>query len=595
MSAPRPAIPAMAARPAGRQLLMLAALGRPWLAAGAVGSILVGVAAVLQAGSLAHALHGVAIDGRAPAPATLGLLFGAFLLRGLAGWGVEVAGARASATVRTRLRRQAMHVVTALGPLPVAARTVGGLAMALGDHIDALDGFIARFLPGALHAVAVIGVILLGVGARDPVAGAILGACLPLLVLFLALSGMGAEAAARANAETLSRMGGHFLDRVQGLATLKLFGRAAAETARVIDAADAYRRGAMAVLRIAFLSSAVLEFFAALSVALLAVYAGFSLIGELDLGVGPWSGPVTLESGLFALLLAPELFLPLRQMAARHHDRAAALGALAEITARLPDLAGPDLHRPDRAGPGAPPRPRPAPPVIGPALPVSLEHVSARYASGAGLALAGVDLRVAAGEMVALGGPSGSGKSTVLNLLAGFLPPVAGRVLIGGVDVAALDPVDLALRVTWIGQTPHVIPGTVRENIRLARPDADDAAIRHAAAQAAVLDFTDRLPLGLDTPVGGRGFGLSGGQAQRVALARAFLRASPVLLLDEPTAHLDSDTAAQLCDALDRLRRGRTVIIATHNPQLAARADRRVTLPPARPGLTIPDAPAGRA
>jgi ATP-binding cassette subfamily C protein CydD len=356
-------------------------------------------------------------------------------------------------------------------------------------------------------------------------------------------------------------MSAYFLDRLQGLTTLRLFGRAEAEVDNIAQAADAFRDGTMRVLRIAFLSSASLEFFASVAVAVVATYVGLGLLGHIGWGTAPG---LTLFSGLFVLLMAPAFFQPLRMLAAYYHDRMAAIGA-AEGLAEMLDAP------PEEAATGTAPMPAGA-------LDIVFDDVSVAFEGGARSAIQGVSLRIAPGDHIALTGMSGAGKSTLLSLLLGFRRPDSGRILINGTDLAAIDPEDLRRRIAWIGQAPVLFHGTLRDNIRLGRPDADDAAVDRAAAEARVTEFAAALPQGLDTPVGERGVGLSGGQAQRIALARAFLKDAPLVLLDEPTASLDRDTEAEILESIRRLARGRTILVATHSPAAMAIAGRRILL-----------------
>jgi ATP-binding cassette subfamily C protein CydD len=289
-----------------------------------------------------------------------------------------------------------------------------------------------------------------------------------------------------------------------------------------------------------------------------AVYVGFSLLGTIQLNIG--QPRMVLSAGLFVLLLAPEFYLPLRRLAAHYHDRAAALAAAQELSALL------DIPAPSLTGTA----PLPAPQQVS----IEFNAVRVAYEGGRRPALEGLSFTVKSGETLALVGASGAGKSTALSLLMGFAEPSSGTVTVNGVPLGDIDIADLRRHTAWIGQRAHLFHGTIADNIRLGRPDADDAALRRAAADAHVLDFAADLPLGLDTPVGERGTGLSGGQIQRVALARAFLKNAPLLLMDEPTSGLDADSEALVLAAIRRLKAGRTLIIATHSPAVMAVCDR---------------------
>ncbi|MGL4965817.1 MAG: thiol reductant ABC exporter subunit CydD [Inquilinus sp.] len=549
-------------RAAGRWLKRQAGLARRPIGLTAAAGVAQGLCGVAQAGLIAWILQRAVMEGAGLSDLwpLFAALLAAALLRAGAAWTWEALGAVAATQVKTRLRRQILDRVHALGPTWRAERQTGDLAVTLIERIEALDGYYARFLPQSRVASILPILILAAVYPIDWVSGVILTIAGPFVPLMMALIGMKAADESRKQFRTLARMSAYFLDRLQGLATLRLFGRAEAEVDNIALAADAFRDRTMRVLRIAFLSSASLEFFASVAVAVVATYVGLGLLGHIGWGTAP---NLTLFSGLFVLLMAPDFFQPLRLLAAYYHDRVAAIGAaegLAEV-----------LDGPAEAPVGGLPMPEGD-------LDIVFDTVSVAFDGGARSAVRGVSLRIAPGDHVALVGMSGAGKSTLLSLLLGFRRPDAGRVLVNGVDLAEIDPEELRRRIAWIGQAPVLFHGTLRDNIRLGRPEADDAAVERAAAEARVTEFAAALPQGLDTPVGERGIGLSGGQAQRVALARAFLKDAPLVLLDEPTAALDRDTEAEILESIRRLARGRTVVVATHSPAAMAIADRRILL-----------------
>ncbi|HET6161479.1 MAG TPA: thiol reductant ABC exporter subunit CydD [Dongiaceae bacterium] len=555
-------------RAAGRWLKRQARLARGPIALTAAAGIAQGLCGVAQAGLIAWILQRAVMEGVTLEGVTLaGLwplfaaLLAAALLRAGAAWTSEALGAVAATQVKTRLRRQVLDRLHALGPAWRAERQTGDLAVTLIERIEALDGYYARFLPQSRVAIILPILILVAVYPVDWVSGVILTVAGPFVPLTMALIGMKAADESRRQFRILARMSAYFLDRLQGLTTLRLFGRAEAEVDNITQAADAFRDGTMRVLRIAFLSSASLEFFASVAVAVVATYVGLGLLGAIGWGTAPG---LTLFSGLFVLLMAPDFFQPLRMLAAYYHDRMAAIGA-AEGLAEMLDAP------PEEAATGTTPMPAGA-------LDIVFDDVSVAFEGGARSAIQGVSLRIAPGDHLALTGMSGAGKSTLLSLLLGFRRPDSGRILINGTDLAAIDPEDLRRRIAWIGQAPVLFHGTLRDNIRLGWPDADDAAVDRAAAEARVTEFAAALPQGLDGPVGERGVGLSGGQAQRIALARAFLKDAPLVLLDEPTASLDRDTEAEILESIRRLARGRTILVATHSPAAMAIAGRRILL-----------------
>lgn len=550
-------------REQSRWLMGLARTARfPLILAGAA-PLLSGVLLVVQAWLLASVLDS-AIVGQAPRHELLGGILGIaalMLLRASISWAGERAGADASERIKRHVRQSLFQRLVQKGPYWSRGKASGEVASAVVDQVEALDGFFAKYLP-AMAAAAMLpvafSVVLLPV---DVIAGLVLLITAPLIPLFMALVGWGAQGASRRHLRAFARLSGFFADRLRGLSTLKLYGRAQAEAESVVAASDALRQRTMSVLRIAFLSSAVLEFFAALGVAGVAVYIGLTYLGFLDVR---WT-PLTLQAGLFCLLMAPEVYAPLRQFAAHYHDRATALAAVTQIAALFDGLPGDAPQGADAAG-----------------------SVPARVAGGAHVAISGlrVDapgrgqavlsdaaLELAPGEHLALMGPSGIGKSTLIEAIA-RLRPASGDIRIDGLPLAQWNETSLRQRVALIGQRPQLLAGSIADNIRLGRPDATDAQVQEAARRACVLEFTQGLPLGLDTPLGSRGHGLSGGQAQRVALARLFLRDPGLILLDEPTAHLDDATQARVLDEILAFSAGRTLLLATHASAVAARFSR---------------------
>lgn len=529
-----------------------------------------GVLMIAQAWLLASVVAAAIMDGQRLADLTgpLLLLIPVFLGRALCAWASEVVGMAAANRVKAPLRREMAECLVRAGPAQAGDDHSGASASLLVDQVEAVEGYVARYRPQMALALTVPVAILVAAFATNWVVGLILLLTAPLIPLFMALVGMGTAAMSRRQFRALSRMSGHFLDRLRGMTTLILFGQIDREVDGVAQVADAFRQRTMSVLRVAFLTSAVLEFFASIAVAMVAVYIGLSLLGYL--GFGPSAG-LTLQTGLFLLLLAPEFYLPLRQLATFYHDRAQALGAGEELAAFV-ERSGPAV-----AASGAVDSERPGPRLDEPPD-IRLSDVHLAYDGGSRPALTGFDLTVPAGGLVALTGPSGAGKSSVLQLVLGFREADAGQVTLSGTPIGAMSPADLRTLIAWAGQRPYVFHGSLADNLRLGNPDADDTAVRAAAEAACVTDFADVLPEGLDTPVGERGHGLSGGEVRRVALARALLSPARLLLLDEPTANLDADTEAALLQRLRPALAGRTVLVATHSPVVAAWCDREVRL-----------------
>ncbi|GCD36282.1 ABC transporter [Streptomyces chrestomyceticus JCM 4735] len=472
--------------------------------------------------------------------------------RGLVAWLTELAAHRASAAVKSELRTRLLTQAAAgLGPGWLSTQRSGELTTLATRGIDALDDYFARYLPQLGLAVVVPVAVLARIVAGDWISAAIIVVTLPLIPLFMILIGWATQNRMDRQWRLLSRLSGHFLDVVAGLPTLKVFGRAKAQAASIRAITGEYRRATLRTLRIAFLSSFALELLATLSVALVAVGIGMRLVhGDLDL-----------YTGLLVLILAPEAYLPLRQVGAQYHAAAEGLAAAEEIFAVLetPPRTTGDEPVPDSTA-------------------LSVEGLVVRHPGRSQPSLAETSFEVRPGETVALVGPSGAGKSTLLNVLLGFAAPAAGRVRAGGRDLATVDPEAWRRQIAWVAQRPYLFAGTIADNVRLARPDADDSALRAALRDAGALDFVSALPDGAETVLGEGGSGLSAGQRQRLALARAFLADRPVLLLDEPTANLDGETEAGIVDAVRRLAAGRTVLLVVHRPALLTVADRTVRL-----------------
>ncbi len=530
--------------------------------AAAAGLGLLGVAlAVVQASLLSRGLDAVFLKAqglKAISSVLIGLAVVA-VVRAAALFLSELLAQRAAAETKRALRARLSARLAERGPLWVGGERTGELAQTLTAGVEAMDGFVAQYLPQVVLATTAPLLVMVVVFRTDPLSGFVLLVTGPLVPFFMALVGVKTAQRSREQWLALQRLGGAFLDTVTGLATLKAFGRADAAVRALGAAGEALRVSTMSVLRIAFLSSMVLELLATVGTALVAVGIGLRLLyGRLDF-----------ESGLFVLLLTPEFYRPLRGLGAAWHAGMAGREAgkrLAEILEG--EAAGP---RPHPASGGAPASTTSPPRLV-------FEDVRAAYAAGPHQALAGVSFAIQAGETLALLGPSGSGKTTTANLLLRFLDPTGGRILVDGVDLGLVDVDAWRSRLAWMPQRPTLFHGSVLENLRLGRPDATLVEVWEAVAEARAQAFIEDLPQGLDTPLGESGLRLSAGQARRIALCRAFLRDPSVLVLDEPTAELDPETEEQLLPALRRLREGRTTLLIAHRLQSVKDADRIVVL-----------------
>ncbi|WP_307552987.1 thiol reductant ABC exporter subunit CydD [Xanthomonas sacchari] len=553
--------------------LAAAARGRQRLAAAAISAS--GALLIVQAGAIAWLVQALLVERRdlAQALPAFGLLAVVLALRAALGAAAQRAAGDVADAAKLELRRRVYRQLLQRGPLWLRGQRNGELGELLLAHGDALDGYYAGYRPARWEVSVVPLLIVLAVAWSDWVVGLILLFTAPLVPIFMMLVGWGAEAAGRRQLRELARMGGHFADRLKGLGLLRLYGRGDDELRGIADAAEGVRERTLKVLRIAFLSSTVLEFFASVSVAIVALYLGLSYLGMIALH----SSVPTLGTGVFCLLLAPEFYAPLRRLAAHYHDRANALAAAAEVERLLEGLPqgteapamraegaaasdDADAAAATVAGPAA------VAPSAAPLLRVRALHL--RPLGARCDAVRGLEFDLHAGQRLALVGPSGSGKSTLLEALAGWLPPRAGAVQMRA-----------GLRIGYAGQRPYLFHGSIADNLRLADPQASAAQLRAAAEAAQVLRFAARLPQGLDTPIGERGFGLSGGEARRIGLARLLLRDPELLLLDEPTAFLDAETEAELLRTLATFARGRSVIVATHSEAAMRWADTVLRLP----------------
>jgi ATP-binding cassette, subfamily C, bacterial CydD len=563
------------------RLLRRARAARGYLAVttglGLAGALLI----LAQAGLLAHALAAAARGtGTAVLAGTLLALLAVVIGRAAVTGGSEATALRAAAAVKSQLRRALAGHVLRLGPGWLAGQPTGEIAVLSTRGLDGLDPYFARYLPQLVLAVVVPAAVLARVAAADWISAVIIAVTLPLIPVFTVLVGWHTKASTQRQWRLLATLAGHFLDVVEGLPTLKVFGRAKTQEKVIAEVTGRYRTVTMATLRVAFLSALVLELAAAVATALVAVEVGLRLL----------YGHLGYQTALLVLLLTPEAYLPLRAVASQFHasmEGAAAAGRVLDILGTEP--AGP---RPAAGRSARPVR------VDVRAEEIRLDGVTVTYPGGRRPALSGVRLTIRPGERVVLTGPSGAGKSTLFALLLGFAQPAAGTILAGRADLAGIDLAHWRDQIGWVPQRPYLFAGTAAGNIALGRPGVSIDAIQRAARLAGAAEFIEAWPAGYGTALGEHALRLSSGERQRIALARAFLRDAPLLLLDEPAAHLDPAGAHRLGQVIDALPADRTIIMITHSRWPIAGTGREIRfhdgklLPPGRPAG--PPGPAGR-
>jgi ATP-binding cassette, subfamily C, bacterial CydD len=538
-----------------RRLLREASSARGYLIATVIFGLVATGLILAQASLLAHALadatRGV---GLVALRGTVVALLLVLTARAVVAFGGEAAALRAASVVKSRLRVRLSEHALRLGPSWLSRQQAGEITTLATRGLDALDPYFARYLPQMLLAILVPLAVLARITAADWLSGLVIAITLPLIPIFAVLVGLHTKARTQRQWTLLARLSGHFLDVVDGLPTLKVFGRAKAQAEVIRKVTDEHRTATMAALRIAFLSALVLELAAALATALVAVEVGLRLL----------AGHVGYETALLVLLLTPEAYLPLRNVGAQFHasveGTTAAERALEILAVPLPRevLTGPVGDLSGRS--------------------IELEDICFMYPGRSEPALSHLSATIGAGERVVLTGPSGSGKSSLLALLLRFSEPTAGRITVAGTDIAVGPVSDWRKQIAWVPQSPYLFAGTVAENIALGDPDASPEKIRDAARLAGADEFIAALPRGLDTELAERALDLSAGQRQRIALARAFLRDASLILLDEPTAHLDPMTAGEILSVIQALMADRTVVLVTHGGYLPIRPDKVLQL-----------------
>ncbi|MFJ5438036.1 cysteine/glutathione ABC transporter permease/ATP-binding protein CydD [Pectobacterium brasiliense] len=524
-------------------------LAQRWLRISLLLGFLSGALIVAQAWLLATLLHALIIEhaARESLLSPFLLLIATFILRALNSVLRERVGFLCGQAVRQQIRKLVLDRLQQLGPAWVQGKPAGSWATMILEQVDDMQDYYARYLPQMYLAALIPLLILITIFPLNWAAGLILFLTAPLIPLFMALVGMGAADANRRNFLALARLSGHFLDRLRGMETLRLFHRGKAETEQIRHASEDFRSRTMEVLRMAFLSSGVLEFFASISIAVVAVYFGFSYLGELDFG--HYGMGVTLFAGFLVLILAPEFFQPLRDLGTFYHAKAQAIGAAESLVTFLSEegeTVGFGTHEFSSNT----------------AIAIRAEDLVVLAPNGTPLTQP-LTFDIRAGERIALVGLSGAGKSSLLNVLLGFLP-YRGSLTVNGQALNTLTPESWRKQLSWVGQNPHLPEQTLRSNILLGNPQASPLELQYAIERAYVQEFLPQLPQGLETTIGDGAARLSVGQAQRVAVARALIHPCNLLLLDEPSASLDAHSEELVMTALNDAARSQTTLLVTH-------------------------------
>jgi len=526
----------------------------PFAAAVLLGGI-GGILLIGQAALLAEMIDGLFI-GKKSLPeitALLALYAAASLLRAGSNWAAQSEANRGTLGIKRSLHERLLRKLSALGPLHARSVQSGKLGATLLKGVESLDPYFSQYIPQLALSVIVPGAVLAAVFSTDLLSGFILLVTAPLIPLFMLLIGRAAKKATADQWESLTRMSGHFLDVLQGLTTLKLFGRSRERTLSISEISEGFRHSTMKVLRVAFLSSLALELVGTISTAIIAVEVGLRLL----------SGSIAFKPAFFILLLTPDFYLPLRQLGAKFHAGMEGTSAAKEIFELLGRAA---------SGEDATPQGSSAPLPIRKAI--AFHRVSFSYPQSGRMALDAVDCVLENGTCTAIAGPSGAGKTTFVNLLLRFAEPDTGHISCGERDLRDIRHSEWHAQISWVPQHPYLFNASLRENLLMAKPGASEREIAEALASSRLEPFVRSLPNGLDTPVGEQGSRISGGEAQRLSLARAFLKNAPLVVLDEPVSHTDPVLEQELLESMRRLIAGKTSVIIAHRLGTIEKADR---------------------
>ncbi|HWQ43893.1 MAG TPA: thiol reductant ABC exporter subunit CydD [Desulfosporosinus sp.] len=484
---------------------------------------------------------------------SLCLILGIIVLRAMLQWVSEISAHEAASCIKSSLRKRLMSHIVSLGPVYARGERTGELITTVVDGIESLEEYFSKYLPQLLLAVGIPLLILGFVFPLDWKSGIILFLTGPLIPVFMILIGKLAEKKSLHQFQSLSWMSAHFLDVLQGMTTLKVFGRAKDQTRVIARVSDSFRKATLSVLRIAFLSALVLELLATISTALVAVTIGLRLV----------YGTLSFSAGLFLLLLAPEFYTPLRTLGLNFHAGMSGVNAAERIFEILDHPLMSDGEDDQ---------------VLSTNYCISFENVSLTYQEGETQALNGINLSIKYGEKIALAGPSGAGKTSIAELLLRFIEPSAGEIFINQSLLKTISQENWRKQIAYVPQSPYLFAGSIAENIQFGRPSATIEEVKSAAHEAFAHEFIINLPDGYDTILGEGGTRLSGGQAQRIAIARAFLKDAPLLIMDEATSGLDLESEHIIQLALKRLMKGKTTLTIAHRLSTVRQADRILVL-----------------